>query len=182
MNTFIAASALFVSALIKPDAALGLLFGLSVSISALFCRICVGLSEKYVERKALLFGTVVFSICISAAFSRSVGSIFSGEADSFFYGVTSAGSAIISFFACSKEGISAAEVLKNVLPVIPLSFGVSILRELFGEGSIFGRELELMHEFKINSLSGHLGALLLISGVVGITVIVRERLGGEDGT
>ncbi len=182
MDTVISASALLVSSLCKPEASLGLLFGLSVAFSAVLTKMYVRISDKFAEGGTLLFAATVFSMCVGIAFSRSVGSAFSGEADRFFFAVTGSGSALVSFFTCGKNGGNMADTLKNVLPVVPFSFCVGVLRELFGEGSVFGREVNFLSKFTVNSLGGYCGGLLLISAVIGMAVFVCEKLGGENGT
>lgn len=182
MDTVILSSALLVSSLCKPSSSIALLFGLSVALSAVLTKMFVRISEKLIEGTILLFAATVFSVCVAIAFSRSVGSVFSGEADRFFFALTGIGSALVSFFTCGKHGGNMADTLKNVLPIVPLSFCVGILRELFGEGSIFGREVNFLSKITVNSLGGYCGGLLVISIFIGMVLTVCGKRGGENGT
>ena len=181
MNTIVWTSALIVFSLCKADAMLGLLFGLSVSISVLFTAFLIIITEKHADEKVRLFWVTVFSICMGTAFSRCFGSAFSGEADNFFSVVSGIASSIVSFICFHVKSTSVGNILKNVLPIVPISFGIGALREVFGEGSIFGEEIKPVSEYTVSSLGAYCGGLLISAVFIGISLIVCKRLGGKNG-
>lgn len=172
--------ALMLASLCEPDAALGLVFGISVSTAIFLSNIFFRSTLSHTTLSVRMASTIIISSCMAVALSRLLGAMLSGDADGTFYAVTgAAGAAACAFFGKSDDKL--IDTLLTCAVLIPSSFTVGALREMIGDGTVFGYELMFTNGFKVGSLRSYFGGLLISSAVASVIFAFKGRWEGKDG-